>query len=70
MVVVGPLLAMDVHVCSMIAVWVRPAALSAVLRTHTAIMERTADGRGVSSVGARLPASSDGARIAEGVTWR
>src|SRR5215475_506948 len=61
----GPLLAMDAHVCSMIAVWVQLAALSAVFRTQTAIMGRTARGRRPYSVGARLPPSSDGAKIAE-----
>src|SRR5215475_12588592 len=59
---------MDAHVCSMIAVWVQPAALSAVFRTQTAIMGRTAKGRRPYSVGARLPASSDGAKITKSAT--
>src|SRR5215475_9003653 len=42
----GPLLAMDAHACSMIAVWVQLAALSAVFRTQTAIMGGTAEGAG------------------------
>ena len=46
----------------MIAVWVQPAALSAVLRTQTAIMGRTAKGRRPYSVGARPPPSNDGAQ--------
>src|SRR5215475_5595240 len=37
---------MDAHACAMIAVWVQPAALSAVFRTQTAIMGGTAEGAG------------------------
>src|SRR5262250_3461756 len=47
---------MGAHACSMIAVWVQPAALSAVFRTQTAIMERTAEGAGrIRSARGRLP---------------
>jgi hypothetical protein len=42
----GPLLAMNAHACSMIAVCVPSTALSAVLRTETAIMGRRAQGAG------------------------
>jgi len=37
---------MDAHLCPMIAVWVQPAALSAVFRTQTVIMGHTAEGAG------------------------
>jgi len=43
----------------MIAVWVQPAALSAVFRTQTAIMGRTAEGAGRIRSARRLAPSSD-----------
>jgi len=51
---------MDAYACSMIAVWVQPAALSAVLCTQTAIMGRTPEGAGRIRSARRLAPSSDG----------
>jgi hypothetical protein len=62
----GPLLAMNAHACCVIAVSVPSTALSAVLCTETAIMGRKRGCRPC-SLGARLPASSDGVKTAKAV---
>ena len=66
----GPLLAMDAHACP------HDRRLGATSRAQRGFSHlngdhgATGEGRRVYSVGARLPASGDGATIAEGVKWR